>query len=441
MKRILICLALTFCCISVLHAQSWSSIVSLTGPCGDGPDDLKTFDNKLFIVGGFDMANDETSWRSCHWDGSNLIQHSAFLDGCGISALDIYHDSLFAVGGLQFNNGWDGQGVGVWNGSTWQTACDFQDGNGQYAIYADADDLYVGNWVGYVYKKNDNSPFSALSTPFEGPNQLVNAITKYNGSIIAAGYFTSHDGTTLNSIARWDGTTWQPLGTGVEVGPGLANRVNCLAVFNGELYAGGYFEFAGGIPARGIAKWNGTSWSEVGGSITSAFGDEIRDMNVIGNTLYVAGNFTQIGGVNTSDLASWNGTAWQDGGFNIELDYGLNSLEFYNNDWYVGSVGYGDTTHVYQSHLKTGASTPVNEGMHLSVFPNPSSGYLFVNFNADTGEKFNLEIYSDLGILVYQQSPISSLDLDLNFLPQGIYTLFLRKQDVVIQAKQFVVQR
>ena len=32
-----------------------------------------------------------------------------------------------------------------------------------------------------------------------------------------------------------------------------------------DLYVGGVFTGAGGVSARGLAKWNGTSWSDVGG--------------------------------------------------------------------------------------------------------------------------------------------------------------------------------
>ena len=422
-----------------VSAQTWSSIATLTGmDCSYGVDDLKTFDDDLYIIGGFRIANSDSSCWSCHWDGSNLIPHPAFVDGCGIYGLDIFHDSLYAVGGLQFNNGFDGQGVGVWNGTTWQTGSDLFDG-GEFAIYADSDDLYIGDWAGLVNKKTGNGSFAPLSDSFEGPNQLVNAIIKYNGNIIAGGYWISYNGDTMNDIARWDGTTWQPLGTGIYVGPGYASWVRCLKVFNGELYVGGYFEFAGGVPARGIAKWNGTSWSDVGGSITSNFGDEIYDMKVYGNALYVVGTFTQIGGVNAKYLASWNGTSWHDEGFDVELDHGLSCVEVYNNAVYVGTVTYSyETGHVYRASFKTGISVE-KDSIDLSIFPNPSSGFLYVNFAFDNPDEYKLEIYAASGTLMYRQFIRTDQSLDLNFLSQGVYTLLLRKRDEVLQRKELIV--
>ena len=41
-------------------------------------------------------------------------------------------------------------------------------------------------------------------------------------------------------------------------------RVNALAVSGTNLYAGGYFTTAGGVPANNIAKWDGSAWSALG---------------------------------------------------------------------------------------------------------------------------------------------------------------------------------
>src|SRR5207253_1807567 len=133
---------------------------------------------------------------------------------------------------------------------------------------------------------------------------------------------------------------------------------------------------------------------------TSGFG-EIRDMKVNGNTLYVVGSFTQIGGVNATYLASWNGTSWQDEGFNIELNHGLNCVEVYNNDLYVGSTAFfGDTGNVYRTSIETGISFEKDDFIDLSIFPNPSSGFLCVNFVSHNSDEYKLEIYDASGILM-----------------------------------------
>jgi hypothetical protein len=64
-----------------------------------------------------------------------------------------------------------------------------------------------------------------------GMNSTVYALTEFNGELIAGGSFTTAGGTNCMRIARWDGNTWQPLGSGMG-GPEYPN-VQALTVYNG----------------------------------------------------------------------------------------------------------------------------------------------------------------------------------------------------------------
>ena len=76
-----------------------------------------------------------------------------------------------------------------------------------------------------------------------------------------------------------------------------------LAVFddgNGPaLYAGGFFNTAGGVPASDIAKWDGNSWSALGSGVSGG----VRSLAVSGSSLYVGGQFTTAGGVSANRIA------------------------------------------------------------------------------------------------------------------------------------------
>ena len=50
----------------------------------------------------------------------------------------------------------------------------------------------------------------------------------------------------------------------VSIGQGMNAPVFALAVNGTDVYAGGYFTTAGGVSANGIAKWDGTTWAPLG---------------------------------------------------------------------------------------------------------------------------------------------------------------------------------
>jgi formylglycine-generating enzyme required for sulfatase activity len=82
-----------------------------------------------------------------------------------------------------------------------------------------------------------------------------------SGNLYAGGGFFMAGGTTANHIAKWNGTSWSALGTGMSFYSGVfALTVDA----SGNLYAGGGFTTAGGTTVHRIAKWNGTSWSALG---------------------------------------------------------------------------------------------------------------------------------------------------------------------------------
>src|SRR5215510_5096003 len=85
----------------------------------------------------------------------------------------------------------------------------------------------------------------------------------YNGELYTCGNFEHAAGIECLAIARWNGSSWNDVGGGFQHGA-LTNVVRGLIEFNGELYAGGYVDSVGGMTIHKIAKWNGNSWSAAG---------------------------------------------------------------------------------------------------------------------------------------------------------------------------------
>ena len=117
----------------------------------------------------------------------------------------------------------------------------------------------------------DGAAWHPLGSGMNGgsPNQFVDVralAVGPDGSLYAGGLFDTAGGVLANGIARWDGAAWHPLGSGMG---GLAEpndpTVYALAFGpDGSLYAGGKFTEAGGAAANYIARWDGATWHPLG---------------------------------------------------------------------------------------------------------------------------------------------------------------------------------
>jgi len=110
---------------------------------------------------------------------------------------------------------------------------------------------------------------------------------------------------TVNRVARWDGSVWSALGSGMN-GAGLGRGVMSLALSGSNLYAGGEFF----TPGNYVAKWNGSSWSGLGAGMSGGGFPYVSALVASGNDLYAGGNFTRAGGFPASCIAKWNGSNW-----------------------------------------------------------------------------------------------------------------------------------
>jgi hypothetical protein len=139
-------------------------------------------------------------------------------------------------------------------------------------------------------------------------------VTMPNGDVVAGGTFTSAGGVPVNRIARWNGITWSPLAAGILGPPSIGGpAVHALAVLpNGDLIAGGFFSGAGGVAAESIARWDGTSWHALGSGVNGGGGfAPVNALAALPNGDVVAGGlFGSVGGVSVNSIARWNGAVW-----------------------------------------------------------------------------------------------------------------------------------
>ena len=124
------------------------------------------------------------------------------------------------------------------------------------------------------------------------------------------GGFTTVGGVAANSIARYNGRTWSALGSGVSGGD-FPSVYSIAIANNGEVYAGGSFTTAGGVPATNIARWNGSTWSALGSGVGGGDYAGVSAIAIANNgDVYAGGSFTTAGEVPATNIARWNGSAW-----------------------------------------------------------------------------------------------------------------------------------
>jgi hypothetical protein len=123
-----------------------------------------------------------------------------------------------------------------------------------------------------------------------------------SGDLIAVGAFTFAGSTTVNKVARWNGSAWFPVGTGLD---GTAYAVTPLG--GSRFVVGGDFMMAGSAPASRIARWDGSRWWAMNGGVNGT----VRAISVApSGDVIVGGTFTNAGGVPTLNVARWNSSGW-----------------------------------------------------------------------------------------------------------------------------------
>lgn len=115
-----------------------------------------------------------------------------------------------------------------------------------------------------------------------------------------------------NNVARWGGSEWQPLGTGVWLDGG-GTQVAKMLEFEGNLIVVGLFDYAGGIPLPGVmaASWDGQAWHAMSGNEWSG---APYDLIANGQELLASGSFWSDTQQRPAGLLRWTGTDWEAAG-------------------------------------------------------------------------------------------------------------------------------
>ena len=329
---------------------NWSNIGGLSSASSSGV--AGTYDYALavdlnggLLAGGyFTQAGSAAVQSMARWDGTNwgtlgtdnsagVAGYSLFtVYGLAAGTEALYAGGLFTLAGHTVVNQ-----IGKWDGTNWSALGDGLVGKMTLArvvgIALKGSDIYVGGiftnaggvTVNNIAKWNGTS-WSALGT---GMTNGVSAMASDGINVYAGGAFTNAGGVTANYIAKWNGSSWSALGSG------LNNTVAAIATGADGLYVGGSFTTAGTTNANRIARWDGANWLPLGNGTTNGVNGGINAIAVSGSTIYVGGSFTTAGGLPASMVAKWDGTTWTNLGAGIQ-GTAVYALAVIGNHLYVG---------------------------------------------------------------------------------------------------------
>lgn len=288
-----------------------------------------TPDGSVYAGGSFITAGEILANRVARWDGTAWHSLGGGIGGTTYPWPRVYalaaspDGSLYVggdfttAGGLQANSiaRWDPMyemwfplASGISGGDSGNPGVHALAQTSDGSIYAGGDFSTADGLSASEIARWDGRSWSTLGSGIGGvPYAVVHAIAVgQDGSIFAGGYFTTAGGVQANYIARWDGTSWYPMGGGMN------GRVRALTFGpGGSLYAGGDFTSAGNVAANHVAQWDGISWHPVGSGIDGAVNAMAFGSNGL---LYAGGYFTTAGGNAATYVAQWNGTVWEEVG-------------------------------------------------------------------------------------------------------------------------------
>jgi trimeric autotransporter adhesin len=285
-----------------------------------------------FLIGLGDAPSNSFGTSFAHM-GGDLYVGGFFADAAGVADTK----SIARWDGTQFHSlgtGWAFNSVNsVWS----MTASDFL-GSGRVFFGGFFETLNgqpagcVGMWDG-----TSVTPIvTSMPTLVQGAssiNPLVTAMVVHDDGmgggrqLYIGGRFNNVDGQTILNVARWNGTTWSPVGT--NLGNTIVTaEVDAMVVWNGDLYVGGTNLRVNGTLQQ-VAKWDGSTWTAVGQNPTGrVWSLEVFD-DGSGEKLYAGGTPLALGRIFRLEGNTW---VTVDGGADAQVV----KLMKHNNTLYMG---------------------------------------------------------------------------------------------------------
>lgn len=284
------------------NGNGWTGLGSPPVP-GDAPGppqilSLEVHAGQVYLCVSFADNGPFLLWR---WSGGAW---QSINNGEPIQALRSAPDGLYAGGRFTGIGNVAARHIARWDGAAWHavgTGLDFPvtalewDGT---ALFAAEADMSNASGIPSQVSRFSGGQWSVVGATASAPvfNGTIRKLIANDGRLWAGGEFQGNGLFLARGVAVWDGTAWR--GTG----DGLAG-VHSLAVSPaGDVYAAGKFQ----QPSPGAARWTGSAWEAMGEGLGSDVDiPSATSAAWFGDDLFVAGYFDFAGGKPSAGMARW----------------------------------------------------------------------------------------------------------------------------------------
>ncbi len=402
---------------------------------------MMSYEGDIILGGDFKYAGSEVVNNVVRFTGTEWERMGDGFEE-EINVITQFNGDLIAAGNYSQSN--LNINIARWNGSEWEPLGDGLSGNINALIEFEGKLIAAGTSFFSNFRNHfavwDGEEWSLL---IEDPGDFLwtpRALAIYNDELIVGGRLMIDESSGAQNVGRWNGDTFSP------VGGGLNDSVLDLIVYNGDLVAGGIFTHSGDTSVPNIARWDGESWAPIGNGFDSGVGSlEIHE-----DELYASGNFSRSGNTITNGLARWNGSEWQ------SLGSGINSPARLYSDGDLLHIGGSFSeagnlpaaNYTTWSRLSTSISDETNTrptGFELKQnFPNPFNPMTVISYQIPVSGDVSLKVYDMLGREVAtlvdsrQSAGTYQVEFDASRLASGVYLYRLITGEFV-QTRQMVL--
>jgi len=256
------------------NGTEWAPIgIGVGGAPGAHVNALAVADGYLYVGGYFNIVGDAENYAipvnsiarfnlaTERWEnlgaGVEIIQG---LTGT-VHDFDIVEDSIFVVGEFNTIDWYYSPNVGI---------------------------LVDGKWV---------NQFSSVNLGVEG---LLRTVKVINGQRYIGGIILLDSSAPIENIARWEGNHWVAFEDGLYADNQLG-YVNDIQPYGTGFVAGGFFQRAGDLDVNSIAYFDGSSWNSLGEGIHPL----LYEIAVKDNHIYVGGPVMTSGSIISAGLAMY----------------------------------------------------------------------------------------------------------------------------------------